>query len=88
VDRLHKGFKFPSYLASNSDRLGYRIEGRFPTYRLTSGKIGDLPYVDVRLKAIAFSAINASKNTESIFTYRVTANPQTSELTIIKQEEK
>jgi hypothetical protein len=82
VDRFHKGFKFPSYLASNDKKLKYRIEGRVSMFNIGRGKIGEFPYLDVRLRVIAMSAVNISKVHDDVFIYRVKANPVTSELTL------
>ena len=82
VDRLHKGFKFPSYLSSSDKKLRYRIEGRYSMFKIGRGKIGELPYVDVRLRLIATSVINICKIHEDFFVYRIKANPITSELTL------
>lgn len=82
ADRFHKGFKFPSYLASNDKNLKYRIEGRVSTFNIARGKIGEFPYLDVRLRVIATSAVNISKVYDDVFIYRVKANPITSELAL------
>ncbi len=82
VDRFHKGFKFPSYLSSNDKQLKYRIEGRINTFTIGANKVGKFPYLDIRLRVIATSAVNISKVQEDVFVYRIKANPTTSELTL------
>lgn len=88
VDRFHKGFKFPSYLSSNSNKLGWHVEGRITTYKSQQLRYSarSLPYVDIRLRVIATSAINVGKVTENTFGYRMKANPRTNEITLTPRE--
>lgn len=47
---------------------------------------GKSPYIDIRLKVIATSAINIGKVAERILGYRMKANLQTNKITLAHRE--